>query len=404
MVSWEFPPLVLGGLGRHVGALAPALAELGHDVRVLTRGGTGQPATEQHGSLTIYRAEQDSLDITLGSESVLAWSQAFEHSLTRAGLRLIDGWQPDVIHAHDWLVAQTAHTLHQVSGVPVVLTMHATEHGRQQGWLGEPVPRAIHSVERWACSDAAAVIACSRFMAGQLRELFGVPAERLTVIPNGAIARPARPDDRAAVHLAGGGNNRANSNDDHGGSRVPPTAPLIAFAGRLVHEKGLQELIKALPLLAPDYPGIRLVVAGTGDQLADQQDRAARYGVADRIHWAGFLGADSTYRLFDSADVVVVPSLYEPFGMVALEAQLAGTPVAVTDTGGLRELVEPGLTGLRFAPANPAAIAAAVRELLANPDEARAMAIAARHRATQDFSWLAVAHRTEAVYRQVRPA
>jgi glycogen(starch) synthase len=378
MVSWEFPPLVVGGLGRHVGALAPALAELGHDVRVLTRGGTGQPSIEQSGPVTVHRAAADGLDIALGSESVLAWSQAFEHSLTRAGLRLIADWQPDVIHAHDWLVTQTAHTLHQASGAPVVLTMHATEHGRQQGWLGEPVPRAIHSVERWACTEAVAVIACSHFMASQLTDLFAVSATALTVIPNGVTPLPGDPS----------------------AARPDESDPLLAFAGRLVHEKGLQELIKALPLLAPDFPGIRLTVAGTGDQLADQQDRAARYGVADRIDWAGFLNPQQTNRLFASADVVVVPSLYEPFGMVALEAQLAGTPVAVSDTGGLRELVEPGVTGLRFAPESPAAIAAAVRELLENPARTRQMAITAQQRARNDFSWQAVARQTAAVYRQ----
>jgi glycogen(starch) synthase len=166
MVSWEFPPLLVGGLGRHVAELAPALAAAGHDVRVLTRGLQAEASSEQVGAVTVYRCAADGLDIDLGSESVLAWSQAFEHSLSRAGLQLLDGWQPELIHAHDWLVAQTAVTLRARTGAPLVVTVHATEHGRQQGWLGEPVPRAIHSVERWLCGQADAVIACSQFMAG----------------------------------------------------------------------------------------------------------------------------------------------------------------------------------------------------------------------------------------------
>jgi glycogen(starch) synthase len=384
IVSWEFPPLVVGGLGRHVGQLARQLAAHGHEVRVLTRGGGPEPERQQYEGATVWRAAADGLAIDFGSESVLAWTQAFEHSLVRAGLRLVSQWHPDVIHAHDWLVAQTAHTLRQVTGSPVVVTVHATEHGRQQGWLTDPVPRAIHSVERWLCRDAAAVIACSRYMAAEVRRLYQLDPAGIRVIGNGAD--PA--ESRCEVETS--------SAQKYQGE------PLLVFAGRLVHEKGLQELIKALPLLRDELPGVRLVVAGTGRQLADQQDRATRYGVGDLIDWAGFLDEAELAGLLAAADLVVVPSLYEPFGMVALEAQLAGTPVAVSDTGGLAELVEPGVTGLRFAPESPAAIAAAVRDLMADPAAAAEMAARAQGRAREEFGWAAVARRTAEVYATVQ--
>ena len=391
MVSWEFPPLVVGGLGRHVGQLSRHLAAQGHDVRVLTRGGGRQPERQEVDGVTVCRAASDELAIDFGSESVLAWTQAFEHSLVRSGLRMVSDWQPEVVHAHDWLVAQTAHTLRQVTGSPVVATVHATEHGRQQGWLTEPVPRAIHSVERWLCREAAAVIACSRFMADEVGKLFQLDPGDIRVIGNGAEIPPAT-DSRCQVETEDDRTVRPYCGD-----------PLLVFAGRLVHEKGLQELIKALPLLHPELPGVRLVVAGTGQQLADQQDRAARYGVSELIEWAGFLGTAELARLLAAADLVVVPSLYEPFGMVALEAQLAGTPVAVSDTGGLAELVEPGRTGVRFAPQSPAAIAAAVREVIADPAGARARAALAQRRAREEFGWASVARRTAEVYASVQP-
>ncbi|HJQ02210.1 MAG TPA: glycosyltransferase family 4 protein [Jatrophihabitans sp.] len=381
IVSWEFPPLLVGGLGRHVGELVPELVKLGHDVRVLTRGRGPQPSIEQVAGCTVHRAAADGLDIDLGSESVLAWSQAFEHSLVRAGLALLADWQPEVIHAHDWLVAQTAVTLHQLSGAPVVVTMHATEHGRRQGWLAEPLARAIHSVERWLCGQAGRVIVCSQFMADEARQLYGLPAAKVEVIGN-AVREPR----------AGAGAQPADRSPGCGGR------PLIAFAGRLVHEKGVQELIKALPLLHKRFPEVRAVIAGAGGQLAEQRDRAERYGVAELISWPGFLDRDALHRLMTAADVVVVPSVYEPFGMVALEAQLAGTPVAVADTGGLVELVQHGVTGVRFATQNPSALADAVAFLVDNPELAARMARTAQQRARSDFSWPEVARRTAAVY------
>lgn len=381
---------MVGGLGRHVGHLARQLAALGHDVRVLTRGDRPEPEQQRYEGVTVWRAAADELAIDFGSESVLAWTQAFEHSLTRAGLSLVSGWRPEVIHAHDWLVAQTARTLRQVTGSPVVVTVHGTEHGRQQGWLAEPVPRAIHSVERWLCREASAVIACSRFMASQVAELFQLELDEIRVIGNGADPAPAaESESQSQVETVESAKHRGR--------------PLLVFAGRLVHEKGLQELIKALPLLRSELPQLRLVVAGAGQQLAAQQDRAARHGVSDLIHWAGFLDAAALAGLLAAADLVVVPSLYEPFGMVALEAQLAGAPVAVSDTGGLAELVEPGRTGLRFTPQDPAAIAAAVRDVVADPAAARRRAAAARRRAREEFDWAAVASRTAEVYAAVQP-
>jgi glycogen(starch) synthase len=383
MVSWEYPPLVVGGLGRHVGALTSALVQAGHEVRVLTRGDQQRSTVHTTGAVTVVRAAVDGLSIDFGSAGVLSWAQAFEHSLVRAGLELLGGWKPEIIHGHDWLVAQTGHTLRQVSGAPLVVTSHATEWGRQQGWLSSDVAHAVHSVERWQNRNADAVIVCSRFMADQVGALFDIGPEQLTVIGNGidpALVSPsAAAVERASARFAGG-------------------RPRLLFVGRLVHEKGLQELIKALPLLREGYPNLRLVIAGTGPMLADQVDRARRYGVADLIDWAGFVGDADLAGLLAGADVLVVPSLYEPFGLIALEAQAAGTAVAVADTGGLRELVEPGVTGERFLTESPAALASAVDRLLSDPVRATEQAERAKAIAERRYGWAAVATRTAEVY------
>jgi glycogen(starch) synthase len=175
---------------------------------------------------------------------------------------------------------------------------------------------------------------------------------------------------------------------------------MIVFSGRLVHEKGVQVALAALRALKRDYPGIRLVIAGSGPYEATLRERARSLGVVRSVRWAGFLSDEELRALVGAADAVVVPSLYEPFGLVALEAAAAGVPLAVADVGGLRDLVEPGVTGTRFTADDPVALAAAVSELLAHPRTAAAMARTATARVATEFSWRAVAADTAKIYVQ----
>jgi glycogen(starch) synthase len=229
MLSWEYPPVIVGGLGRHVDALSRALVAAGHDVCVVTRGGA-EPPSEVRAGVRIRRAAVDPLEIDFTTESLLAWTQAFEHGLIRAALPIVRRWRPDVIHAHDWLVAQSAVTLTQVTGAPIVATVHATEAGRHQGWLPAPLNRAVHSVEKWLVDEAARVITCSTFMREDVASLFG--ADHVEVVPNGLDAdlwqAPARARLAARARYAGDG-------------------PLLVLAGRLVHEKGVHVASRHCP-------------------------------------------------------------------------------------------------------------------------------------------------------------
>src|SRR3954447_1973737 len=225
LLSWEYPPLLVGGLGRHVEALARHLAADGHDVRVVTRGDAAIGRTETVDGVRVIRAAADPLAIDFTTETLLAWTQASEHALLRAALPLVKRWRPDVVHAHDWLPPPSAITLAEVTGAPLVATLHATEAGRHQGWLPKPLNLAIHSVERWLASRADAVITCSTGMRDEVTRLFELGVGRVSVVPNGIDAerwRPTPSDVRA--RQAGG-------------------RPLIVYAGRLVHEKGVQTLL-----------------------------------------------------------------------------------------------------------------------------------------------------------------
>ena len=387
MLSWEYPPDVVGGLGRHVEALAGQLVVAGHEVRVVTRGRSRTASADVVDDVTVYRAALDPLDIGFTTETLLAWAQAAEHTLIRAALPAIEQWRPDVIHAHDWLVAQTARTLGQASGAPVVATIHATETGRHQGFLPAPLNRGIHSVEHWLAREAATVITCSAFMRDELIRQFELPDSAVQVVPNGIDAGSwqTTPTVRRAAR-----------------ARFSPDGPLIVFSGRLVHEKGVQVALSAVARLKRSYPGVRLVVAGTGPYEAALRQRATQLRLGRSIQWAGYLPDAELKALVGAADVVVVPSLYEPFGIVALEAAAAGAPLAVADTGGLRDLVEPGVTGTRFKADDAAALATALTELLKQPRVARRMARAAALRVDADFSWPAIAADTAKIYAGVQ--
>ena len=384
MLSWEYPPLVVGGLGRHVEAVARELVAAGHHVQVVVRGEKSETVDELVDGVHVRRAAADPIAVDFTTESLLAWSQAAEHALVRAALPLVAGRRSrfDVVHAHDWLVAQSAQTIAQVTGAPLVTTVHATEAGRHHGWLPQPLNLAIHSVEGWLVQSSAAVIACSTAMRDEVTSLFEVPQSRVTVVPNGIDVQQwqIRPRDRASAQAARSG------------------APLIAFVGRLVHEKGVQTLLDALPVLRRSYPDARLVIAGTGVHEANLHARARRLRIARSVDWLGFVSDDEVAGVLAAADVIVVPSLYEPFGIVALEAAAARTPLVAADTGGLRDLIAAGVATATFRPGDVDGLTAAVRDVLADPQQSRRSTARAIRVVRQNYTWSAVAAQTAEVY------
>jgi glycogen(starch) synthase len=382
MLSWEYPPVLVGGLGRHVHSLAESLSRAGHAVTVLTRHGDGAAYDEVVGGVRVVRVPEDPPLFPFDTE-LLAWAMAFNHALTRAGLNLLADEPPDVVHAHDWLVAHAAATLKHHLGVPMVATVHATEAGRHQGWLPGSLNKAIHSVEWWLTYEARRVVTCSEYMRWEVARLFDLPPDKMDVVPNGIRADGWRPDP-ARVAAAR--------------SRYAGSGPLLVFSGRLVYEKGVHDLLRAMPRLRRRHPGIRLVVAGSGPNAAAlrAQARALRLGRA--VSFAGFVADAELAALAAAADCAVVPSIYEPFGLVALEAAAAGTPLVVADVGGLRELVEHGQTGLRVSPGDVGGLADGVSALLSDQVLARRLARAARAVVTADYTWDRQAGRTAEVY------
>jgi glycogen synthase len=380
MVSWEYPPLIYGGLGRHVHGLAEALAADGHDVTVLAQAHPDAAADEVAGGVRVVRA-----GTTLPRDDVVRWVAALNQAQIRAGRALMTGWRPDVVHAHDWVAAEAGIALARDAGTPLVATFHATEAGLWNGWLTTPLSRARHDVEAWLVRAATRTIVCSSAMRAEVSAGLKISAAELTTVHNGV----ARELWRASA---------AERADIRAGLEIPPGAPLLVLAGRVEWEKGGDVAIRALPRVRRHHPGTHLVVAGAGTQRAAFAALARRQRVVRAVRFAGHLDQSRLAALLGAADVALVPSSYEPFGMAALEAAAAGTPVVAGAAGGLTEIVTDRRTGLLVRPRDPAALAEAVVRLLADRDLRVALVRAAQRDLDARFGWPIAARHTEKVY------
>src|SRR4051812_33978065 len=384
MLSWEYPPVMYGGLGRHVHALSEALAIAGHEVTVVTQHAAGASFDEVVGGVRVVRAPAD--PPLVARDDLLAWVMSLNHSLGRAATHVATHSTFDVVHAHDWVVAHAAAAVKGAARLPLVATMHATEAGRHQGWLPGPLSPAIHTTEWWLTFEARPGITRSSYMRWEVTRLFDLPPASVDVVPNG-IAQPVW--QVSEEHAATARN-----------TYVSTDGPLIAYTGRLEYEKGVHTLLRAMPRLRRKLPGARLVVAGTGTYEGELRDLARKLRLGRAVTFTGFLEHEALASLAAAADVAVGPPLYEPFGMVALEAAAAGTPLVVADSGGLREIVEHGVTGLRVPAADPGALAEAIVTIVSDEVLARRFARAARDVVSREFTWSDIAARTARVYRQ----
>jgi glycogen(starch) synthase len=390
LLSWEYPPVIEGGLARHVRKLAEALVRQGVVVDVLTRGvGDGplsaQPGVDELGGVTVHRVAEPSWPRDL--DRFVAWVEQMNGDMLAAGEALAATNRYDLIHGHDWLVAQAAAALAERVGVPYVTTIHATEHGRHQGWVQDHPQSHIHSVERWMARRADAVIVCSYYMRGHVADIFDIDERRIAVIPNGidpSELRPAGDLQRLRAEFA------------------EPHEKLVLFVGRLVYEKGFQLALDALPSVIEQVENVRFLVAGSGTHEAELKAQAARLGLSDYGGFLGWIGDDVLHSLYRIADLCVVPSIYEPFGIVALEAMASGCPCIVADTGGLREVVPLGeRVGLRFNGGDAAHLGVMIERLLVDePLRERLVTEASEH--VLRFDWDDIAQRTGGIYDQLR--
>jgi glycosyltransferase involved in cell wall biosynthesis len=376
MLSWEYPPMLVGGLGRHVYALSRELAKRGLEVGVVTVGDTGNLGLQVEGGVKVYRVKAHGLV----SPDFTSWVHELSLLMIRAAGELMGEEPADLIHAHDWLVAPAAIALKHLHRIPLIATIHATEWGRRGG-VRDGFQRHIHEVEWWLTYESWRTICCSRHMKWEVTTYLGVPPNKVEVVYNGFTPfGPPKPVQRSKF--------------------AEPWEQIVLTVGRMVYEKGQWVLVEAAPHILARDQRAKFVLVGDGPTRAQLERRIAELGLEEKFYFTGFVPDDVLAGLYSIASVAVFPSLYEPFGIVALEAMAMGKPVVVSAVGGFDEIVADGVTGLKVPPSDPKALAEAVLRLLGDRELAGRLGAQARERALT-MSWAEAALRVEAIYRHV---
>jgi glycosyltransferase involved in cell wall biosynthesis len=378
MFSWEYPPHMVGGLGQHVFDLSRFMALQGVMVHVITPRVKGYPDEQVENGVFIHR-----VGTPAPSEcNFKSWTFSFNSEGISKAVAInsqINGL--DIIHAHDWLAAYAGRSVAKTFEVPLVTTIHATEHGRNLG-LHNRMQTEIHEIEKNLALEADQVIACSRHMQQEIAGLFGLKAQAIHIIPNGV-------DPELFASLP-----------DQPAIKLDQQTPYVFFLGRLVPEKGIKQLINCFPAVLKEVPQARLIIGGCGPEERELVLRAKQLEILEAVQFTGFLRSQERNYAYHKAAVAVFPSLYEPFGIVALEAMATKTPVIVADVGGLTEIVENGVTGLKVSPGDEKELAAAIVRLLQDKSLAERLSNNGFRQAASVYSWKTITRHTLKVYKE----
>jgi glycogen synthase len=387
VLTWEYPPYMVGGLGKHVAGLIPALGELAHGsplrVDVLTTRYAGGATVERiHENVTIHRLETSLFDPANMYNTVIDNNHQFVEYANQ-----IVGDEPfDLIHVHDWLTGVAGVRLKYEYKIPLLVTIHATERGRHQGYVTSYNSSRIDGLDAQLCHEAWRVIVCSNFMTLELNGFFGTPFDKMVVIPNGI--------DQDRLYICPPEKQRELRRN-----YAPNGERLLFFVGRIAHEKGLHVLLRAMPGILQSYPKTRLLVAGRNSRhLAPL---AAELRVDYAVQFLDYITDLQRDWLYQVVDAAVFPSLYEPFGIVALEAMALDCNVVASDVGGLGEVVKHEVNGLTVYANDPVSIAWAVRRLFNDPAAASVRRLQAHVQVGQQYSWHTIAQQTATLYRSI---
>ena len=381
MLTWEYPPRIVGGIARVVNDLSKRLIKDGHDVTVITYKEGNVPYFELDKGVKVYRID----NFMINPNNFIDWIMQMNFNMVAKASEIIQKeGKFDVIHAHDWLVGYAAKTLKQSFDTPIVTTIHATEAGRNSG-IHDEQQRYINDTEWMLTYESTEVIVNSNYMKCELQRLFGLPFEKINVVHNGVNITSYSGMDR---------------DYDFRRRYAMDNEKIILFMGRLVYEKGVQHLLAAMPKVLERYHDSKLIVVGRGGMIDELKREAASLGLGDKVYFAGYMNGKDVGKMYKAADVAVFPSTYEPFGIVALEAMLAEVPVVVSDIGGLNEIVQHKQNGMKSYAGNPNSIADAILELLYDHQLCSNVTKKAKAQVRSEYNWNKIAQDTHFIYQK----
>ncbi|KON87047.1 glycoside hydrolase [Sporosarcina globispora] len=378
LLTWEYPPHVVGGLSRHVHGLAGGLKQE-YEVHILTANPGNLPSFEGKDGIYIHRVKP----LNEKDPNFLHWILGLNLAMEQKASELSSFLHFELVHAHDWLVGPCGMSLKESLQRPLVTTIHATEYGRNNGIYTE-LQKIIHRKEEQLILRSDHVIVCSEYMKEELMQQFAIGSEKMSVIANG-ISKETLLDDPDSLLE---------------GLPARNSGRLIFSIGRMVREKGFETLIEAASMLKEKFPDTYFVIAGKGPMLEEYRKRAKELKVDDVIHFPGFINDMQRLALFQKCEFAVFPSYYEPFGIVALEAMIAGKPAIVSNTGGLKGIVKHGYSGLFMTPGDPDCFAEQASALLEDPKAADTIGRQGQKVAESLFSWGRIAEETKRVFEE----
>lgn len=380
MLTWEYPPRVVGGISKVVYDLSHKMVKEGNEVTVVTyKEGDNVKYYENDKGVEVYRVD----NYMIRPNNFIDWIMQLNFNMiTKANEIINKNGKFDVIHAHDWLVAYSAKSIKESYNIPLISTIHATESGRNSG-IHDETQRYINDSEWMLTYESSEVIVNSNYMKNEVQRLFGLPYDKINVIPNG-------------VNLQLFSN--VNIDYDFRRQYAMDNEKIILYVGRLVYEKGIQNLIAAMPKVLDRYHDSKLIICGRGGMIDELREQVKYLGIENKVYFAGYCDSKKMQKMYKCADVAVFPSTYEPFGIVAIESMLSGTPTIVSDVGGLNEIIEHGVTGMKSYAGNANSIADSVLALLFDPKLCVNISQNAIKKVKENYNWSKITDSTYYVY------
>ena len=380
MLTWEYPPRVVGGISKVVYDLSHKMVKDGNEVTVVTyKEGDNVKYYENDKGVEVYRVD----NYMIRPNNFIDWIMQLNFNMiTKANEIINKNGKFDVIHAHDWLVAYSAKSIKESYNIPLISTIHATESGRNSG-IHDETQRYINDSEWMLTYESSEVIVNSNYMKNEVQRLFGLPYDKINVIPNG-------------VNLQLFSN--VNIDYDFRRQYAMDNEKIILYVGRLVYEKGIQNLIASMPKVLDRYHDSKLIICGRGGMIDELREQVKYLGIENKVYFAGYCDSKKMQKMYKCADVAVFPSTYEPFGIVAIESMLSGTPTIVSDVGGLNEIIEHGVTGMKSYAGNANSIADSVLALLFDPKLCANISQNAIKKVKENYNWSKITDSTYYVY------